>query len=63
MPGAGAGAVSWLGTWWRQVAGAGAGASAGAGGAAVCRCWCCELAVHRLLVPVLVPVPVLVVLL
>ena len=34
--GAGAGAVSWLCTWWRQVAGAGAG----------CRCWCCELAVH-----------------
>ena len=24
--GAGAGAVSWLCTWWRQVAGAGAGA-------------------------------------
>ena len=71
MPGASAGAggaaVSWLCTWWRQVAGAGA----------VCRCWCwcCELAVHRLLVPVLlragagcrvpvlVPVLVLVVLL
>ena len=28
--GAGAGAVSWLCTWWRQVAGAGAG----------CQCWC-----------------------
>ena len=28
--GAGVGAVSWLCTWWRQVAGAGAG----------CRCWC-----------------------
>ena len=27
---AGAGAVSWLCVWWRQVAGAGAG----------CRCWC-----------------------
>ena len=38
--GAGAGAVSWLCAWWRQVAGAGAGAGAG------CRCWCCELAVH-----------------
>ena len=38
----GAGAVSWLCTWWRQVAGVGAGAG--------CRCWCwcrcCELAVH-----------------
>ena len=35
MPGGGAGvgAVSWLRTWWRQVAGAGAG----------CRCRCCEL--------------------
>ena len=32
--GAGAGAVSWLCTWWRQVAGAGAGAGGG------CRCWC-----------------------
>ena len=36
MLGAGAGAVSWLCTWWRQVAGAGAGAG----------CRCCELAVH-----------------
>ena len=34
--GVGAGAVSWLYTWWRQVAGAGSG----------CRCWCCEPAVH-----------------
>ena len=32
------GVVSWLCTWWGQVAGAGAGAG--------CRCWCCELAVH-----------------
>ena len=40
VPGAGAGAVSWLRTWWRQVAGAGCrvpvlggllGAGAGAG--------------------------------
>ena len=30
--GSGAGAVNWLRTWWRQVAGAGAGAG--------CRCWC-----------------------
>ena len=36
VPGAGAGAVSWLCILWRQVAGAGAG----------CRCWCCELGVH-----------------
>ena len=33
MPGAGAGAVSWLCTWWRQVAGAGAGAGCRCGGA------------------------------
>ena len=35
--GAGAGAVSWLCTWWRQVVAAGAGAGAG------CRCssWLC----------------------
>ena len=32
VPGAGAGAVSWLRTWWRQVAGAGCRAP-GAGGA------------------------------
>ena len=32
--GAGAGAVSWLCVWWRQVAGAGAG------------CPCCEMAVR-----------------
>ena len=51
--GAGAGAVGWLCTWWRQVAGAGAGS-----GCVVpvlelavhvvetgCWCWCCELAV------------------
>ena len=25
VPGAGAGAVSWLRAWWREVAGAGAG--------------------------------------
>ena len=48
MPGAGAGAVSWLCMWWRQTAGAGAGGGcrvpvlvlvlgAGAGGVA-CMC-------------------------
>ena len=60
LPGAGAcaGAVSWLCTWWRQVAGVGdgrqcwcwvPGTGAGAGH------WCCELAVRgdRLLVLVL----------
>ena len=43
VPGAGAGAVSWLCTWWRRrvpvlvhVVGAGCW----------CWCWCCELAVH-----------------
>ena len=68
MLGAGAGAgcrvpaggvVSWLCTWWRQVAGAGAGRRVPAGGVVswLCtwwrqvagagagrRCWCCELA-------------------
>ena len=52
---AGAGAVSWLCTWWRQVAGAAAGAGAVSwlcawwrevGGAGAGACWCCELAVH-----------------
>ena len=35
MLGAGAGAVSWLCTWWRQVAGAGAGAGRWVPGAGV----------------------------
>ena len=43
--GAGAGAVSWVCTWWRQVAGAGPGA--GAGGGAVS--WLCTWGVDRLL--------------
>ena len=43
--GAGAGAVSWLCTWSRQVAGAGAGPGCWVLGTG-CRCWCCELAVH-----------------
>ena len=47
VPGAsvGAGAVSWLCTWWREVAGAGWRAPVPVLGAG-CWCWCCELAVH-----------------
>ena len=51
VPGAGAGAsaVSWLCTWWRQVAGAGAGCRVpvhGAGAVSWLCTGCCELAVR-----------------
>ena len=41
VPGADAGAVSWLCTWWREVAGAGAdaGARTGAGAVSWLRTW------------------------
>ena len=43
--GAGAGAVSWLCTWWRQVT-AGAGCRCWCWVPGAGWCWCCELAVH-----------------
>ena len=63
VPGAGAGAVSWLRTWWRQVAGAGCrvpvlvlvvpGAGAGAGAVSWLCTWWRQVAGAGCRVPVL----------